>query len=58
MTPEAHTWTASAPVRLDFAGGWTDVPPFSAKEGGAVVAAAIGLRTHAQVACGGRVSGR
>jgi D-glycero-alpha-D-manno-heptose-7-phosphate kinase len=54
MTPQAHTWTASAPVRLDFAGGWTDVPPFSAKEGGAVVAAAIGLRTHAQVACGGR----
>jgi D-glycero-alpha-D-manno-heptose-7-phosphate kinase len=39
----------SAPVRLDFAGGWTDVPPFSATEGGAVVAAAIGLRVHATV---------
>ena len=27
----------SAPVRLDFAGGWTDVPPFSSREGGVVV---------------------
>src|SRR5258707_14283664 len=37
---------ATAPLRLDFAGGWTDVPPFSAREGGVVVNAAIGLRTH------------
>ena len=34
---------AAAPVRLDFAGGWTDVPPFSAREGGVVVSAAIDL---------------
>jgi D-glycero-alpha-D-manno-heptose-7-phosphate kinase len=47
------SFTATAPVRLDFAGGWTDVPPFSATEGGAVVAAAIGLHTHATVVCGG-----
>ncbi len=47
------TVTASAPVRLDFAGGWTDVPPFSADEGGVVVAAAIGHRAHAHVAPGG-----
>ena len=40
---------ASAPVRLDFAGGWTDVPPFSAREGGAVVSATIGLYAHASV---------
>ena len=40
---------ASAPVRLDFAGGWTDVPPFSAREGGAVVNATIGLYAHASV---------
>ncbi len=53
MTPSLRTTTASAPVRLDFAGGWTDVPPFSATEGGAVVAAAIALRTHAQAVCGG-----
>ncbi|MGN6392630.1 MAG: GHMP family kinase ATP-binding protein [Gemmatimonadales bacterium] len=44
---------ASAPVRLDFAGGWTDVPPFSAREGGVVVAGAIGLSAHAEVRCGG-----
>jgi D-glycero-alpha-D-manno-heptose-7-phosphate kinase len=40
---------AAAPVRLDFAGGWTDVPPFSTREGGVVVAAAIALCAHAEV---------
>lgn len=44
---------AAAPVRLDFAGGWTDVPPFSAREGGLVVSAAIGLHAHAEVRPGG-----
>ncbi|HKT59440.1 MAG TPA: hypothetical protein VJQ46_05285 [Gemmatimonadales bacterium] len=44
---------AAAPVRLDFAGGWTDVPPFSTREGGVVVAAAIGLCGHAEVRPGG-----
>jgi D-glycero-alpha-D-manno-heptose-7-phosphate kinase len=39
---------ASAPVRLDFAGGWTDVPPFSEREGGVVVNAAISLRVEAE----------
>jgi D-glycero-alpha-D-manno-heptose-7-phosphate kinase len=53
LSHQATTVEASAPVRLDFAGGWTDVPPFSTREGGVVVAAAIGLRTHARVACGG-----
>ncbi len=32
-----------APVRIDFAGGWTDVPPYSARHGGAVVNAAVAL---------------
>ena len=32
---------ARAPVRIDLAGGWTDVPPFSTKHGGAVVNVAI-----------------
>jgi D-glycero-alpha-D-manno-heptose-7-phosphate kinase len=40
---------AAAPVRLDFAGGWTDVPPFSAQEGGVVVNAAIGLFVRAEL---------
>jgi D-glycero-alpha-D-manno-heptose-7-phosphate kinase len=41
--------SAAAPVRLDFAGGWTDVPPFSAREGGTVVAATIALYARAEV---------
>ena len=44
---------AHAPLRLDFAGAWTDVPPFSAREGGIVVNGAIGLRAHAALQLGG-----
>jgi D-glycero-alpha-D-manno-heptose-7-phosphate kinase len=44
---------AAAPVRLDLAGGWTDVPPFSAREGGVVVTAAIRLFARADVRLGG-----
>lgn len=36
-----------APIRIDFAGGWTDVPPFSKTEGGAVVNATINRYTYA-----------
>jgi D-glycero-alpha-D-manno-heptose-7-phosphate kinase len=46
---------ASAPMRLDFAGGWTDVPPFSAREGGVVVNAAIGVRAHVALTLGGKL---
>ncbi len=46
MTKPSHF---AAPVRLDFAGGWTDVPPFSAREGGTVVAATIALYARAEV---------
>jgi hypothetical protein len=45
----SEVFRTMAPVRLDFAGGWTDVPPFSAFEGGVVVSAAIGLFAHAEV---------
>jgi len=38
-----------APVRLDFSGGWTDVPPFSAEVGGAVVSATINRYTYSTV---------
>ena len=44
---------AAAPLRLDFAGGWTDVPPWSSREGGVVVSAAISLHAHAEVRPGG-----
>ncbi|MEO8563025.1 MAG: hypothetical protein ABI601_13165 [bacterium] len=32
---------ARAPTRLDFGGGWTDVPPYCEREGGAVCSVAI-----------------
>jgi D-glycero-alpha-D-manno-heptose-7-phosphate kinase len=32
---------ARAPTRLDFGGGWTDVPPYTEHEGGAVCSVAI-----------------
>jgi D-glycero-alpha-D-manno-heptose-7-phosphate kinase len=44
---------AAAPVRLDLAGGWTDVPPFSVREGGVVVTVAIQLFAKAEVRLGG-----
>jgi D-glycero-alpha-D-manno-heptose-7-phosphate kinase len=47
------SFTAAAPVRLDLAGGWTDVPPFSAREGGVVVTVAIQLFARAEVRLGG-----
>ena len=47
------TYRATAPVRLDFAGGWTDVPPFSARAGGIVVNGAIALQVEAELALGG-----
>src|SRR5207245_9752340 len=50
--PEFH---AAAPGRLDFAGGWTDVPPFSAREGGVVVNGAIELTARVAVRIGGRL---
>jgi D-glycero-alpha-D-manno-heptose-7-phosphate kinase len=42
--------SARAPVRLDFSGGWTDVPPFSAREDGVVVSGAISLYARATAA--------
>src|SRR2546423_13463658 len=42
-------------MRLDFAGGWTDVPPFSTREGGVVVNGAIGLRAHVALKIGGKL---
>lgn len=36
-----RTLVARAPTRIDFGGGWTDVPPYSSEEGGRVCAVAI-----------------
>mgnify|MGYP000296261769 CR=1 FL=1 len=38
--------SASAPTRLDFGGGWTDVPPYPAERGGFVCALAIERRAR------------
>jgi D-glycero-alpha-D-manno-heptose-7-phosphate kinase len=37
-----------APVRIDFAGGWTDVEPYASRRGGLVVNAAIALHVSAE----------
>ncbi len=37
-----RTLAAHAPTRIDFGGGWTDVPPYSIEQGGCVCALAIG----------------
>ena len=41
--------TAQTPTRIDFAGGWTDTPPYSADKGGSVVNAAITLYMRVKV---------
>jgi D-glycero-alpha-D-manno-heptose-7-phosphate kinase len=47
MSDRAH-----APLRIDLAGGWTDVPAFADAEGGAVVNAAIDRMVRARLADG------
>jgi len=44
---------AQAPVRIDFAGGWSDVPEFANREGGAVMNAAIAPGTEVECLMGG-----
>lgn len=41
---------ARAPLRVSFAGGGTDVPPFPEQEGGAVLCASINRYAHASLA--------
>ncbi len=45
---------ARAPLRIDFAGGWSDVPTYAERAGGAVVNAAIDLYAHVEVVLGER----
>jgi D-glycero-alpha-D-manno-heptose-7-phosphate kinase len=45
---------ARAPVRVDFAGGWSDVPRFAEAEGGVVANAALTLHVHVECRLGGR----
>ncbi|HKS04695.1 MAG TPA: hypothetical protein VJR92_00145 [Gemmatimonadaceae bacterium] len=41
MSPPPRTVTTRAPTRIDFGGGWTDVPPYCEREGGFVCNVAI-----------------
>jgi D-glycero-alpha-D-manno-heptose-7-phosphate kinase len=49
-SPTARSVVARAPARLDFGGGWTDVPPYSDEEGGCVCNVAITRRATVCVA--------
>jgi D-glycero-alpha-D-manno-heptose-7-phosphate kinase len=48
-----RTVTARAPTRLDFGGGWTDVPPYPDREGGTVCNIAITRYATATVSIDG-----
>ncbi len=43
-------YKARAPLRIDFAGGWTDVPLYAQEHGGAVLSAAITRYVHGYIA--------
>lgn len=54
MRPDApRRARARAPVRVDFAGGWSDVPAFADAEGGVVTNAAIDRYVHVDAIQGG-----
>lgn len=44
--------TSKAPVRIDFAGGWTDVPIFAESAGGAVLNAALAQYVYGEMETG------
>lgn len=50
MTAPRPALTARAPTRLDFGGGWTDVPPYSEREGGCVCNVAVARHAMATLA--------
>jgi D-glycero-alpha-D-manno-heptose-7-phosphate kinase len=43
---------ARAPLRIDLAGGWSDIPPFARAEGGAVVSVAVSPHAVAEMTSG------
>ena len=48
----SRAFVARAPTRIDFGGGWTDVPPYTSREGGAVCNLAIARYATATAARG------
>ena len=55
MATPPRTIIARAPTRLDFGGGWTDVPPYCEREGGFVCNVAINRYATATVTQGAAV---
>jgi D-glycero-alpha-D-manno-heptose-7-phosphate kinase len=51
---EQRTVRVRIPVRVDFAGGWSDVHYFSAREGGAALSAAIDIYVEGQALADGQ----
>jgi D-glycero-alpha-D-manno-heptose-7-phosphate kinase len=51
--PPGRTVVARAPARLDFGGGWTDVPPYADEEGGTVCNVAIARRATVRLSDAG-----
>jgi len=49
MSDQAQTIRARAPVRVDFAGGWTDVALFCREKPGRVVNAALNIYSHCTI---------
>jgi D-glycero-alpha-D-manno-heptose-7-phosphate kinase len=52
MSSNGRAWshiTARAPVRIDFGGGWTDVPPYPEEQGGFVTSVAIATHVTATI---------
>ena len=50
--PHGRVWSrisARAPVRVDFGGGWTDVPPYPEEQGGFVTSVAIARYATASI---------
>lgn len=50
MSNTRRALVASAPTRLDFGGGWTDVPPYPEERGGFVCNLAIARRARVRIA--------
>lgn len=48
VKPDQIVW-ARSPVRLDLAGGWTDTPPFTLREGGEIVNLAVSLNGQSPI---------
>jgi D-glycero-alpha-D-manno-heptose-7-phosphate kinase len=50
------SFTVRAPTRVDFGGGWTDVPPYDAEQGGFVCNVAISRYATVQITAGADAS--